>query len=489
MKFIKKHWLVLIVILVGVFLRLYKFDELFLYTHDHDLNGWIIRDIVENKHLRLIGQETTNKGVFIGPLWYYALIPFYLLTNWDPIGGVLLPIIVAIGSISSIYFIFTKVFSKKAGLIGATIYSLSFYTVFTDREIVPTTPVMLWTMWYFYALFLVYKGKQKMGFLLTGVLFALIWHFNLALAIVTPLIFLSFLFSRKKINFKYAGIGIGVCLVLSLPLILFELKHGFIQVNSIIASLTTDKAYIEGTAKGFAKFDRLMQLVYKNTDTIFVSPFDFLPQKLTFWVLVLMSGVLLLKKKIDLKIAALMASWLILFAVFFTLNPINLSEYYLNGMNVIWIAIVALFLAKFVNKYIVMILLGVFSLANINQIINVPVNASGYVERKQIVEFIKADAIAHSYPCISVSYITDPGLDFGYRYFFYLAKMHVNLPKSGSPVYTIVFPHSKVDRIDRSFGALGLVLPDYGRYTKEEVEKSCQGENANLTYPLFGFTN
>jgi len=89
---------------------------------------------------------------------------------------------------------------------------------------------------------------------------------------------------------------------------------------------------------------------------------------------------------------------------------------------------------------------------------------------------------------VSVSFITNPGYELGYRYIFYLNNLHVNQPSSGSPVYTIVFPHTKVDRIDKSFGALGLILPDYEKYTEKEVNESCSGSNENLTDPMFGFT-
>ena len=67
--------------------------------------------------------------------------------------------------------------------------------------------------------------------------------------------------------------------------------------------------------------------------------------------------------------------------------------------------------------------------------------------------------------------------------------MHVNLPSSGSPVYTIVFPLKEIFPVDKTFGAIGLIYPDYTRYTKENVEYSCSGENSNLTDPMFGFTN
>ena len=66
--------------------------------------------------------------------------------------------------------------------------------------------------------------------------------------------------------------------------------------------------------------------------------------------------------------------------------------------------------------------------------------------------------------------------------------MHVNRPVSGSPVYSIVFPHSMVDKIDKSFGSLGLIYPDYSRYNENDVNQSCQGANSNLTDPMFGYT-
>lgn len=488
MKFIKKNWLIIFIIFAGVFLRSIKFQQFFMYNHDHDLEGWIVRDILENGHLRLIGQETTNQGVFIGALWYYLLIPFYLITNWDPIGTVALPIIVSAISIWSIYFVFSRVFDKRTGLISAAIYSFSYYTVFTDREVVPTTPVMLWTIWFFYALFQIYKGKQKTGFILAAILAALIWHLNLALAIVLPLALVSLYFSKKKINFKYLGLAVIVAVVLSLPLIIFEIKHGFIQINAIYQSITTDKTYIEGTSKGFAKLDRVMQLVYKNTKGIFFNSIDQINEKIPFLLLLFASGYLLVKKKLDLKLSAVMILWLGLFVAFFTLNPINISEYYINGMNVIWIALASLFLSKFLNKYLSLALLFVFLMLNLFHIINTPVNASGYIQRKAVADFIKQDASAHNYPCVAISYITEPGYDLGYRYFFFLNNLKTKPPSSMAPVYTIVFPHSKVDRIDKSFGALGLVLPDYERYNESSVETSCEGENDNLTYPMFGFT-
>jgi 4-amino-4-deoxy-L-arabinose transferase-like glycosyltransferase len=489
MKFNK---ILLTILLAGFILRVFWFKELFLYGHDQDLIGWTVRDVVENHHFRLIGQETSNLGVFIGPLFYYAIIPFYLLTGGDPLGGVILSTIVGLFSIFSFYWIFKRIWNEKIGLIGATIYAFSFLTVMTDREIVPTTPVMLWSVWFLYVLWALYKGKQRQGFLITGILLGTIWHLNLALMLLIPLLPLSLFLSRKRIEWKAVLLGLIPLVLLSIPLVFFEVRHNFSQTHALIESLTTPKTYGTAATTGSPKLDRVMQLVTKNVNRLFVGELPFIPGNAILLILIIGSFVLVSKRKLDKPIGLILGLWVILFLGFFTFNSINVSEYYLNGMNVIWIAIASVGLFELWQseewKHLALVMICVFIGINGVRFFTQPLNESGYIQRKAVVEFIKEDAMLHNYPCVSVSYITKPGYELGYRYFFYLAKVHVNQPKSGSPVYTIVFPHSMVDKIDKSFGALGLILPEYEKYSPESVTISCSGENANLTDPLFGFT-
>mgnify|MGYP001566093577 FL=1 len=84
--------------------------------------------------------------------------------------------------------------------------------------------------------------------------------------------------------------------------------------------------------------------------------------------------------------------------------------------------------------------------------------------------------------------MTSPGRELGYRYLFWLENLHVNHPDSGSPVYTIVFPHTLAGRLDATFGGLALVLPDQNRYFPDQIKYSCSGANSNLTDPMLGFT-
>lgn len=492
-KFVKDNWLFLSILIIGLLFRIYKPLQLYMYAHDQDLAGWVIKDILINKHLRLIGQETSSQGVFIGPLFYYLQIPFYLLTRMDPSGTVILVTLLGGLTIFSFYFCFSKMFGNKVGLIASFIYAITMYFVNTDREVVPTMPVHLWTVWFFYGTWLISKGKSR-AYLVLGFLIGLIWNFNLALAIVIPLIVVAQILSKTKVNLKHLFLGIVVFVVTMSPFFVFEARHSLRQTKAIASSLITPKDYIAGTGKGLAKLDRVFQLVHKNVNAIFWGPVRPIPHTWTLYLLIIVFVFLLIKKIIPKDLWLIMSLWLLVYLGFFTVNSIDVSEYYLNGMNVIWLAVIALWINYLLRKNVSFgRKVGIFMLvmlAGINSygFLTRSINRSGYVERKAIVKFIKEDAQRRGYPCVSVSYITSPGNDFGYRYFFWLAGMHVNKPSSMSPVYSIVFPHSLVDRIDKSFGALGLVLPDYAKYNKVDVDKSCLGGNSNLTDPMFGYT-
>lgn len=484
--------LVLFFILAVSFLfRIYNFKSYYVFGHDQDLASWIIKDIVVNHHFRLIGQETSSQGVFIGALYYYMQIPFYMITNMNPMGSVFMSIILGVLTTYSIFFVFSKLINTKVGLMGSFIYAVSALIVFTDREVAPTMPVVLWTVWYLYSLYLVYKNKYINGFILWGFLVGLIWHLNLALIILSPLILVAFLFSERKIKAKSIVFGLLVLFITSLPLMLFEYRHNFSQTKAVYLSLTTSKDLkIQNTSK-FAKLDRVMQLVDKNAIGIF-SKNNFVDPKIIFFTLVVLLIYLIQTKKVNPFLSTTFIIWLILYIGFFSLNALNPSEYYFNGMNIIWILVASMSLLELYDlkngKLLFCILAGLFVITNMNFVFRYNTDKKGYVERMNLVKYINEDRLKHGYPCISISYITSPGYDLGYRYLFYLNNMHVNKPISKSPVYTIVFPLELVDRVDMTFGSLGLIYPDYKRYNEKGIDESCRGENSNLTEPMFGYT-
>jgi 4-amino-4-deoxy-L-arabinose transferase-like glycosyltransferase len=393
-------------------------------------------------------------------------------------------------SVWGFYYVFAKVFDKRTGLIASFLYAVSFYTIFNDREVVPTMPVIAWSVWFFYALNLLLKGKQKVAYLILGILIGLIWHLNMTLVLLVPLIVVAQLLSKKKVELKSVFFGVIIALVFSLPLIAFELRHGFPQTRALFLSLTTDQHDI---ISGADKLRRVIHLASKNISGFVWGDLNWMKYETLTILLLILFVVLVIKKVVSRNQAILMSLWLLIYIAFFSVYSKILSEYYLNGMGIFFMAIIVLGISHLVSnkkyKKLGLVLLAAFTVINLYRFFSLVVNRSGYVERKATVSEIKRDAAEKDFPCVSVSYITKPGYEFGYRYFYWQEDMHVNHPDSNSPVYTIVFPLRKDVEVDKVFGAIGLIYPDYSRYTKEEILESCSGENSNETDSMWGFTN
>ena len=487
---LKTHKILILILLIALFFRTYEVIDRFEFAHDGDLYSWIVKDIVVNGHPRLIGQLTTAPGIYIGPFFYYMLIPFFILTKMDPIGAIIPITIVSIFTVFSYWWVFKKLFNPTVGLIGAFLYGVLLWVIQLDRRVVPSTPTNLWVVWYFYTLINLVRGNFNVLWIL-AILIALVWHIHIALA---PALFaapIAILFSRKWPTKKQILVFFIFLFIFSLPLIMFEAKHGFIQTQSFIKNLSFD----QGGGNGYSKFIFLSYKATLNLINLIFSPENPIFLKDTpILVATLLSGLLLVKKNlIRLSEVLTLIAWIIGIFGFYTFSSTVISEYYLSNIEIIYIMIFSLwifYILKFSKAWkIIMIgFLGLLFLRSFIYITSVDYYHKGYIEKKSIVEYIKKDSLERGFPCISVSYITTPGENVGFRYFFYLNNLHVNSPSSGSPVYTIVLPDELANgRDEKIFGHIKVIPPDQIP-TKEEIVKSCSGQNSNLTDPLLGYT-
>ena len=107
-----------LILILHLFLRLYHAEANLGFGHDEDLGGWIAKDIIADHNFRLIGQETSIDGLFIGPLFYYLQAGYFALFNMDPIGGLYLTLTISVITFFSIYYVFRRFFGLNTALTG-----------------------------------------------------------------------------------------------------------------------------------------------------------------------------------------------------------------------------------------------------------------------------------------------------------------------------------------------------------------------------------
>ena len=487
----KSYALLIAILLIGLFFRTYKATERFEFAHDGDLYSWVVKDIVINHHIRLIGQVTSAPGIFIGGLFYYLLIPFFLLSKMDPIGTVYFSIVLGLITITSLYFVLTKLFKEEAGLIGAYLYATLLTTVNVDRWVVPTITTNLWVVWYFYCIVSIVRGNFRILPLL-GILIGLIWHAHIALLPVLIAIPAAIILSKKIPSQKQVFQFLIFLFLSSLPFIIFELKHNFQQIKAFIVNFGTSRA----GPTGLYKFGIVLNMISKNINSLLFEPQSFkLTNNIFFVFIILLSAFWLVRRKILLqKELVVFITWILGAITFFSFSSSPVSEYYFSNIDMIFLSLITLNLYLFyktfkIGKILVIGLLILISFKNGYFMITQSYYNKGYLEKKAVVSYINQDAKSKGYPCIGISYITDPGENVGFRYLFYLKGTHLIHPSLDVPVYNIVIPEELSQKeVKQKFGHIGLIPPTTIP-SREVIEKSCQTPNTNITDSLFGYVD
>lgn len=472
-KWKRHYWVLILILAIGLVLRTIRLDELYEYGHDNDLYSFFVKDVVIDKHLRLIGQQTSYDGVFIGPLFYYLLIPFFLLANFDPIGATWLAVMVAMLTIVSIYWVLRRLYSTELGLISAGIYSLSLGNVFFDRWVVPTQLTLLWSIWFLYGIVSLWRKKQS-GFVVIGLMVGLIWHVHIALL---PLVLLPIGViawkriwpERKTLLWTLVAFG-GI----TLPFWIFELRHGFIQTVSLFAGFGKDKPVVDGWTRMLRIFDNAQ----------FAARANLLTTRLAWWssgIMLPIYLVVLWKKWLARGELGLLAIWagLLLFGNF--ISNQGISEYYFLSLTVVTLMLVGLILTKVWTwpwgKYIVVGIMGVLLWSSGNEVMNRPPQFYGYYAKNKLIDYVIQDAKEHGHECVAFNYITPPGFQFGWRYLFWQAGLKVVRPSGNAPIYNIVYPRDvSGDEVDVSFEGAGLILPE----NRNVVPGWCDSKEAEL---------
>lgn len=492
-RFKKNPYLIIFgfIFLLGLFFRSYKLIEWFEFAHDGDLYSWIVKDIVVDDHIRLIGQMTTAHGIFIGPFFYYLLIPFFFLTKMDPVGAVIPITLIGILTVASYYYVFSRLFNKQIGLVASFLYAVLLSPVFFDRRVVPSTPTNLWLVWYFWTVINILRGNYSVLPIL-GFLVGLVWHIHIALLPTLAVIPFAMVLSRKFPNPKQITLSLIAFFVPLLPFLLFEARHNFSQTASFIKDLTVN----HGGGTGLAKFNLVIIKVSNNIDRFFFYPqgLQFISHTL-FAVLILLLGFFLIKKGL-LRLGELLTFyfWVGIIIIFYTISSSPISEYYFANIEVIFLTIVAMILhliykSSQAGKYLVLAVLAIILFKNISYLLTTQVYKKGYNERKAVASYIKEDSYRRGLPCVSVSYITTPGENVGFRYFFWLNNLHTTQIREDSATYSIVIPRELAWGTDeKDFGQIKVIPPEKIP-NSEDIAKSCSGQNTNLTDPMFGFTN
>lgn len=238
MKKIQKEFIILILI-VSVFIGLRSINYIYHLNWSGDQGSFAIETLrlFQTKTLTLIGPQISanldGRFIFQGPLIYYGFMAFLFIGRWDPATASYFFMVFCAVMIFPLYYGAKKLINSKAAWILVIIYSFLPYYINYTRFLWNTT--LLLSLLPFLILFMGFYKEKRIAFwfFMVSVWLGVLLQFHYQFILIIFGIFCYyFVFKRVKpvhILLFVSGISLGF-----LPLILFEFKHNFYNLHTMI---------------------------------------------------------------------------------------------------------------------------------------------------------------------------------------------------------------------------------------------------------------
>lgn len=249
------------VLLLGAYLRLYKISEYMTFLGDEGRDMLVIKRMIVDHKFTLLGPTASVGGFFLGPIYYYFMLPFVWVSGLNPAGAAVMVALFGVATIYALYRLGKDAVHEWVGLCAAALYSVSPLVIAYSRSSWNPNLVPFFSTVLFYALWRsVVKNEPKWLFWV-GVMLGIGLQLHYLFLFLFPVVFVWYvLFGRKKEWLLSYAKGIGGFLVGYGPFLAFELRHGFPNTISIYNFLREG----EGTGFVLANFwNTILDVIYR----------------------------------------------------------------------------------------------------------------------------------------------------------------------------------------------------------------------------------
>ena len=245
-----EFWILFGILAVAAFCRLYRIDQYMTFLGDEGRDVIIVRRLLLQGHPPLIGPGTSIGNMYLGPLYYYMMAIPLFLTNYNPIGPAIQIALLGIVTVWFVWYVGQIWLGKVAGLIAAGLFAISPTVIIYSRSswnpnIMPFFSLLtMWSIWK------IWRDKSFNWLIVLGLSFAFVLQSHYLGLLLAPTIFIFWLLTIRdlKLNGKWNSegkkfikkslLGIFIFLVLMSPLLIFDVRHNWINTKALYEFLT-----------------------------------------------------------------------------------------------------------------------------------------------------------------------------------------------------------------------------------------------------------
>lgn len=277
-----KQWWLGLILVVALFTRTWNLWDSLQFQGDQGRDAIVVSQIFTERDLVFIGPVTSVGNMYLGPLYYYFMLPFLWLSYPNPIGPVYAVAALGILTVYLIYRWGKAWVGETAALLAATVYALSanfaLYSRFSwNPNPAPLVSLMtLWGVWLALKKSPLYWWLVSLGIsiliqlhyvtLLVAGAAAGVWVFEQLKAILAAQhskAFLKNYWAETQKLWLGSFLALGIFLVSLTPLMLFDWKHDWLNAKAFQSLLFKGETFDAQAAE--TKIEKLWTIL-KETD-------------------------------------------------------------------------------------------------------------------------------------------------------------------------------------------------------------------------------
>jgi 4-amino-4-deoxy-L-arabinose transferase-like glycosyltransferase len=262
----RESFFLIVILVLASLVRLYRISEYMTFLGDEGRDAIIVRNLLVHADPILIGPGTSIGNMYLGPLYYYLIAPFLFLANFSPVGPSIMIALFGIATVFLVWKMGREWFGSIAGIVAAFFFAIAPVIIIYNRSSWNPNIMPFFSTLCIYAVWRIWSKHEFKWLIPLGISFAFVMQSHYLGLILAPVIvmflllaYLPFLNSKwfhcfivslfkgdnetvkqsnKRQFWKYASIGLIAFLFLMSPLLLFDIRHNWMNFNAIKAFFT-----------------------------------------------------------------------------------------------------------------------------------------------------------------------------------------------------------------------------------------------------------
>lgn len=431
--------LLILIIILSLLFKSYRLADRYGFSWDQEDDALKTMSMVWNRKPLLIGPRVASEnGFFAGPFHYYFLLPFYFLGQGSPYAGVAAMISIDILTLMAYFVVGHRLYGEKIGFLAAFIAACKTGLTSWNAMYIPLIAVIGYYL-------CVEQIKTGRYFYILVAFTGLAANLHLVPASLIPLALLAIIFSTPRPSPLKILKGLAIFSLFFAPLILFDLRHNFLNLQKLLEFISNQSASIALSNRGYltsfwrslAIFNGLSLNSFTLVENILILP-------------ALIYGVLA-QKTPKLKIFSF--CWLILPLIALSHYQGNIPEYYYGLVSGLVPLFLSAFLIHFFSIWIIIFLMS-FILYSQFRVVQKELPWFSLENKIEVVKYIALTQKQD--PIFNVSFNLPLGENHGFQYLFKYFRNEPTDNETGH-LYTISNSPNSEDFVVFRSGALRVI--------------------------------